>query len=472
MRVRKILTGALCLMVMAGGTAMAADSLTVVADYATFYLPADTTTYVEYYYSLYRHQLGFVSSEENGYSYAGVLVTARVYDREGMPIDSASTYFLSQAHDDSDQQRTDVRLFDYLPMKIRPGEYRVEISAIDDVSKETGSTSLLVNVPDYAVSGLTLSDLELAYEINSINDKAAAGINPRLVKDNLLVVPNPSATFHYRVDSVLHVYYELYGLDAASQQNSQFTVDYAVKDVSGNLIRDYGTSPFDKPGGTAVLTADLDISTIDPGTYYLVVEAEDSANGAQTVASKQFAVYNPGTGTIAIDSADVQMMVDIAWFHLSEADKIRIGKLSQEGKVNLLRQFWRSRDPDPSTPENPVYDEAVRRFRYANQEFSTTHDSNDGWRTDRGRVYIMYGPYDERDEVILSGKSFPYIKWTYYHLEGGCVFLFVNDFVAGAADYRLVHSTHPRERYDPKWQAVLEDEDRSNKDYLDIQDQY
>jgi len=321
---------------------------------------------------------------------------------------------------------------------------------------------------------LTLSDLELAYEIREINPDSTAGINPRLVKDDLLVVPNPSATFHYNKDSLLHVYYELYGLDAASPNFAQFVVGYAVKDASGNTIRDYGKSSVDKPGNTAILTGDLDISSIAPGSYYLVIEAEDSADGARTVASKQFAIYDPtaASAMAGMDSVDVQTMVDIAWFHLSEADKIRIGKLPDEGKINLLRQFWRSRDPDPSTPDNSVYDEAVRRFVYANREFSTMQDANNGWRTDRGRVYIMYGPYDESDEVVFSGKAYPYIKWTYYHLEGGCVFLFVNDFVAGATDYRLVHSTHPRERYDPKWQAVLEEEDKSDKDYLHMEDQY
>ncbi len=472
MRIRNILAGAFLLAFIAGGTALAADSLTIVADYATFYLPADTTTYVEYYYSLYRNQLGFVNSADNGIGYAGVLITAHVYDPEGNRVDSASTYFLSQARDDGGRERTGMRLFDYLPMKIHPGQYRVELSAIDDVSKLSGTTTLLVEVPDYAVSGLTLSDLELAYEIREIGKDATLGINPRLVKDDLLVVPNPSATFQYHSDDVLHAYYELYGLDVSPAVNNRFTVHYAVKDASGNLVHDYGKSPAEKPGNTAILTADLDISTIEPGSYYLVVEAEDSADGSRTVASKQFAIYDPNAAAAAVDSADVQMMVDVAWFRLSEADKIRIGKMSPEGKVNLLRQFWRDQDPDPSNPENPVYKEAVRRYLYANQEFSTTRGANDGWRTDRGRVYIMYGPYDERSEVVMSGKSFPYIKWTYYHLEGGCVFLFVNDFVAGAADYRLVHSTHPRERYDPKWQAVLEDEDKGDKDYLNIQDQY
>lgn len=471
MGTRTILVGVVCIALTLGGALRAADSLTIVADYAVFYLPSDTTTYVEYYYSLYRHQLGFVGSDENDFRYAGVLVTAHVYDRDGNPVDSAATYFLSQAKDDSDQQRADVRLFDYLPMKALPGDYRVRLSAIDDVSKETGSTMLTVAVPDYAASGLKLSDLELAYEIREVGDDTLSGINPRLVKENLLVVPNPSATFYYHNDSLLHVYYELYGLDVSSQKN-QFAVSYAVKDASGTVVRDYGNSLFDKPGNTAVLTTDLDINSISPGSYYLVVEALDSATGLRAVTSKQFAIFDPSASRADIDTSEVQRMVDIAWFHLSEADKIRIQKMSAAGKINLLHQFWRDQDPDPSSPENPVYSEAVRRFAYANQEFSTSQGKNDGWRTDRGRVYITYGPYDERDEVVMSGKSYPYIKWTYYHLEGGCVFLFVNDFVAGAIDYRLVHSTHPRERYDPSWQSILEDEDKSDKDYLDMGDKH
>jgi GWxTD domain-containing protein len=463
--------GAICVAFVLSGGLRAADSLTIVADYAAFYLPSDTTTYVEYYYSLYRHQLGFVGSDQNDYRYAGVLVTAHVYDRDGAPIDSASTYFLSQAKGDSDQQRADIRLFDYLPMKALPGDYRVELSAIDDVSKESGSTTLQVAVPDYAAAGLTLSDLELAYEIRDIGDDTLSGINPRLIKDDLLVVPNPSATFSYRDDSLLHVYYELYGLGDSSP-NNQFTISYAVKDASGTVIEDYGKSHLDKPGNTAILTTSLDISSISPGSYYLVVEAADSASGLRAVTSKQFAIYDPAAARAAVDTSGVQRMVDIAWFHLSEADKIRIGKMTPEGKVNLLRQFWRDQDPDPSNPENSVYNEAVRRFDYANQEFSTSKGKNDGWRTDRGRVYIMYGPYDERDEVVMGGKSYPYIKWTYYHLEGGCIFLFVNDFVAGASDYRLVHSTHSHERYDPSWQSILEDEDKSDKDYLDVEDKH
>jgi len=447
----------------------AADSLTLKADYATFYIPSDSTIYVEFYYSIYRHQLKFIGSEDNDYRYAGVFVAADVYDGNGEKVDYVSTYFLSQMRDEFEQDRPDVRLFDYLPLGIPPGNYRVELSAIDDVSKITGSTSLLIDVPDYRKTGFSLSDIEFAYEIRDVADDTA-GVNPRLVKEGQLVIPNPTAVYMSGVDSAVFVYSELYGLSEPVAGDSGFLVGYKIKDSTGNIVRDYGGSLYDKPGASAVLSTSLDISDIKAGAYHLLIEAKDIVAGKTALASKRFWIHDADGQLAELDTADVQLMVDIAWFHLSEAEKVQIGKLTPQGKVNLIRQFWRDRDPNPSDPENQFYDEAVRRFIYANHRFSNSGDNRNGWRTDRGRVYIMYGPYDERDEVILSGKSFPYIKWNYYNLEGGCIFLFVNDFVAGAVDYRLVHSTHPRERYDPQWQLILEEEDKSEQDLLDLGD--
>jgi GWxTD domain-containing protein len=173
-----------------------------------------------------------------------------------------------------------------------------------------------------------------------------------------------------------------------------------------------------------------------------------------------------------VTSADVQLMIDVAWYHLSEAEKMRIKDLSDDGKVNLLQQFWRDRDDDPSTPENPFYEEAVRRFHFANKFFSTSSVVTNGWRTDRGRIYITYGPYDDETEEVMTGRSYPYILWRYYQLEGGCIFVFTSDFVAGAADYRLVHSTHPRERYDPTWENILLDADERDDQWEGPGDEY
>jgi GWxTD domain-containing protein len=447
------------IIVWAAPLGWADSTLTVHADYASFYLPDQQTQYVELYYSLFRYQLGFVTSDTGQYSYAGVLVTAQVYDSAGRLADSAGTYFLSRIRDKAELADHNARLFDFLPLRMNPGVFRVDIAVVDDVSKATGKTSLRVSVPDYAKLGLAASDLELAYEIQDLTTDPTAYVNPRLVKEGRLVVPNPMGVYQAEIDSVLNVYAELYGLNEIVPGDSGFTLQYVVKDSRGVVVRDFGAARYKKPGSSAVLSNSLDIDLIPPGTYHLVLEAVDLGNGNQTVASRQFAIVDTTAAGEIVSNQDAELMVDIAYYRLSEAEKLQLGSLTPTEKVNLVKQFWRRMDDDPTTPENPIYDEAVQRFQYANEHFSGATSSMDGWKTDRGRVYITYGPFDEETESVMSGKSFPYIKWTYYQLEGGCYFIFVNDFVAGAADYRLVHSTHPREKYDAKWNAVLDDLD-------------
>jgi GWxTD domain-containing protein len=447
------------------------SSLTILANYATFYIPDDSTTYIEFYYSLYRHELGFVGSEEKDHRYAGVLVTAGLFDENGGEAGYTSSYFLSQVKDEAEKAQTGVRLFDYLPMKASPGKFRAELSVMDDVSKATGDVSILVTVPDYSGGRLTSSDLELAYDIRELSDDSSEAVNTRLVKEGRLVVPNPTGVYDPEVDSIIYVYSELYGLTPSGAEDDGFWVKYSVKDPGGNLVHDFGRKFHRKPGGSAVLANALDISSLKPNEYFLILEAEDPAGGERAIATRRFALYGAEALANTISEEDVQLMLDIAWYHLSEAEKMKINDLSRIGKTNMLRQFWRDKDDDPSNPENPVYDDAVWRFQYANENFSTPNNKGpNGWRTDRGRVYIMYGPYNEREEKDIEGKTYPFVKWTYYHLEGGSIFVFVNDFVAGAVDYRLVHSTHPREIYQPGWQSVLEGPDEQDDSWKDAGD--
>lgn len=436
---------------------LSADSLTVQAGYAAFYDLSDNSTYVEFYYGLYRHQLGFIGSDTLNYVYAGVFVSVRLFDESGTAIDSASTYFLAQVKDTLELSRTDVRLFDYLPIKPAPGKYLAEITVIDDVSKARGAASLTVTVPDYRPGRLAVSDIELAYEIREVSDTPAEAINSRLVKEGRLVVPNPTGIYQLKRDSVIYVYSELYGLDTASGGSDSFTVRYRVKDAGGNLVHDFGQAVFRKPGNSVVLSNALDIGNLEPGRYNLLLEATDLDTKRQTVTAKEFSIIDPNA-VKAPNKADVELMINIAWYHLSEAEKIQIHKLTSEGQVNFLKQFWREMDDDPSTPENPVYDDAVRRFAFASDNFPTHHMRHDGWKTDRGRVYITYGPYDNETELILPGGSYPLIKWEYYNIEGGVIFIFASDEIAGTRNYQLVHSTHSREIHNPYWMDKFEKE--------------
>jgi GWxTD domain-containing protein len=101
---------------------------------------------------------------------------------------------------------------------------------------------------------------------------------------------------------------------------------------------------------------------------------------------------------------------------------------TDEERQQFIEQFWFRRDPTPDTDENEYREEHYRRIAYANDRFAS---GVPGWKTDRGRIYIAFGPPDEREEHPTGGNYerpieegggsttvFPFEKWRYRYLEG------------------------------------------------------
>ncbi len=101
---------------------------------------------------------------------------------------------------------------------------------------------------------------------------------------------------------------------------------------------------------------------------------------------------------------------------------------TNEEREQFIEAFWQRRDPTPDTVENEFKEEHYRRIAYANERFSS---GIPGWRTDRGRIYIMWGPPDET-ESHTQGElynrpmsegggqttTYAYEDWTYHYMEG------------------------------------------------------
>jgi GWxTD domain-containing protein len=127
--------------------------------------------------------------------------------------------------------------------------------------------------------------------------------------------------------------------------------------------------------------------------------------------------------------------------------------LSPRGRSMMLEKFWVRRDPDPSTPENEYEAEFWRRVDYVQKHF--TDPIRGGLRTDRGKVYILYGPPDDIEDhaggvASIAGQETstwstkPYYAWKYYSGGPGgrrMLFVFVDD--VGDGDYSIFASTEP-----------------------------
>lgn len=109
---------------------------------------------------------------------------------------------------------------------------------------------------------------------------------------------------------------------------------------------------------------------------------------------------------------------------------------TDEERNKFIEQFWARRDPTPGTPENQFKEEHYRRRAYANRHFAS---SEPGWKTDRGHMYIIYGPPDEI-EVHPKTAQRPYRVeiWLYRYVEGvgdNASFTFIDR--TGRGDYQL-----------------------------------
>ena len=101
---------------------------------------------------------------------------------------------------------------------------------------------------------------------------------------------------------------------------------------------------------------------------------------------------------------------------------------NDEEREAFIENFWQRRNPNPDSPENEFREEHYRRIQYANDHFAA---GKPGWKTDRGRIYIMWGPPDSIDSHPSGGlyerpmdegggetSTFPFDVWHYRYLEG------------------------------------------------------
>jgi GWxTD domain-containing protein len=161
-------------------------------------------------------------------------------------------------------------------------------------------------------------------------------------------------------------------------------------------------------------------------------------NGARTLSLSLLAVLAAFIATAQEKAQRAEMSKDSYYYKwlnedvywiISEEERDVFTKLStDEERDAFIEQFWARRDPDPSTAENEFKIEHYRRIIYANEHFSA---GIAGWKTDRGMVYIKFGPPDrfesqpgggpyarERKEGGGMTAVFPFERWEYRHIEG------------------------------------------------------
>ncbi|HTU41226.1 MAG TPA: GWxTD domain-containing protein [Candidatus Aquilonibacter sp.] len=183
---------------------------------------------------------------------------------------------------------------------------------------------------------------------------------------------------------------------------------------------------------TAAAQGDKPASTSDPNSAATASSAQTPADQGdplkRPLTEKQKKQQKRNLNAELSKTYKKWLNEDVVWI-ITDEERAAFKQLTNdEERDNFIEAFWQRRDPTPDTEENEYKEEHYRRIAYANEHFAA---GIPGWKTDRGRIYIMYGPPDEIDSHPSGGtyerpmeegggetSTFPFEDWRYRYLEG------------------------------------------------------
>jgi len=392
----------------------------LLVDYAYFRSDDSDLGRLELYYQIFNHGLTFKREGERLRS--GFELTA-VVKKGNAVIESASRKreILLPA-DQEARTRTDHRTGQInfeLPMNER---YEIELTLTDDASGKVVTRDIKVQLQKLYGERPGLSTIEFAQAFQASGEDSSS-----FSKGELLVVPSVSRSYGGEADDRLSYYFELYpGEDSAGKVVLDTRIRHFQK---GLLYRDtLHVWLGDRPERQL---REISLGDLTPGEYELEVAVKGRRMKELSKRTAEFRVTWTEEAMIRHDWKSTLQQLDLL---TEENDVGAMEKLETfEERLTAFNQYWRERDPTAGTPENELKIAFYFRVRVADENFSIMR--RPGWKTDRGRIYVRYGPPDHLVDVPFAPDNLPYQVWHYTSLGRYRRFLFIDENDDG--DYRL-----------------------------------
>ncbi len=289
---------------------------------------------------------------------------------------------------------------------LEPGDYDLQVEVIDRNTGASNTKTTKVKVENFDTGELHFSDIMMVsnFSYNAENKKMITPLVTKNVGDL----------------SKFYLFFEVYNnLDIPLQKNFR----YQVYDKDNNEIMKGSISYVLSPGVNQKIE-ELATEELYSGDYKLVVK--DLSNN--TFASKDFNFKWNGL-PVSVKDLDLAIAQTIYIATSDEYDRMQKAK-SKEDKEKRFVQFWRSKDPSPGSTTNELMQEYYKRIEIANERYSNYFE---GWKSDMGMVYIIYGDPSSIDRYPFENNTKPYEVWDYYDINRR--FVFVDN--TGFGDYRL-----------------------------------
>lgn len=431
-------------MPMTAQTVAPRGDLRLRADFARF-RGDEKNMFVEVYYSIPQYSITY-KRDEAGLR-GGVDVTIMIMQKDSMVY--GDRWVVPHIVKDTSGIQSGMNLVGLTSIGLPEGEYTLKMIGRDkhNLSRKD---SLTMRLPLKMVGEdrMTISDIELATNIKQQGNKTSP-----FYKNTLEVVPSPEGV--YGEDQKLFYYAEAYNLLAGGVRG-EYVVKSVVFDAIGREVisRERVRK---RASESSVLVDNVAVEQFKSGTYTLAIGLLDSTRKVISTTGKKFYVYNRKLGVdsslytsmksgslseyAGVEEPELNREFEWARYEATDTEKGQFKALKgAEAKRKFLADFWQRRPFE-------FKQEYLKRVAYANATFNIMQ--RQGYLTDRGRVYITYGPPSDYDRHPNESEYRPYEIWTFQDIQGGVLFAFVQRSPGG--DYELVHSTHRNELHDENW---------------------
>ncbi len=429
--------------------------LPISADYASF-SNTDSTAYVEFYLSFYQGNLQYRQTPDSLYAQFRTELTIT---QNGDSVYQTYHLYKSLAKDTSE-----LKLFsqfnDIFKTALKPGTYQARLKLEDMLAKRSGEYQLTVYVPQVG-KDLCFSSIQLCSNIKKAQEPQGL-----FVKNGMNVMPNAQSKFD-ALHPMLYFYVEVYNL----KDLDGYSIQYNILSLEGDTVKSGPVRKRKVINNNQVEIDGFNTMALPAGIYNLTVNVKGNDGKSSTQIKKRFSVTKfrkrqaighdeslPEMDQVFISMTEKELRDEYqkARYYATADDDRLYKQLEKPDELRIfLTKLWREIDKRQNTVPGQSRIQFLQRVEEADARF--TRGSRPGWKTDFGRVLIIYGNPDEVDRYDSNSSGKPYQIWKYNQIQGGVIFVFVDR--NGFGRYELVHSTHRKELQNPYWENEINNSD-------------
>ena len=300
----------------------------------------------------------------------------------------------------------------HISFNLIPGRYKLVLDLTDSDTQKSLHREKEMNIEGVNLNQVSVSEILFADKV--IFDS---------LKNIQEIIPNLNRNF-VEPQSNFGAYFEIYSQAAKNNLKLIYTITDAAEQA---VIRNEQLMKVDSKITPYLL--DLSKNIKKPGRYTLAIQVEENDEKVSTKAK-----FSANWSNFEFSKLNMNTAIETLKEILDDKEYKFLEQAPDSVKEARFASFWKERDPTPDTRENELQQEFYRRIDFTNNMFTVNALDKEGWQTDRGKIYIKYGPPTDverhQDQLNLP----PYEIWFYDKID----MRFYFQDKSGVGDFQLV----------------------------------